>query len=115
MGGPGLTFNDTTCGSFPFQSDCAEAVVAKVKADGASLDYAGYLGGTGDDRRNGIAVDAAGNAYVVGTTRFTGDGFPVAGSPDASFNGGRDAFIVKISSGSEAHTITGVFDAAGFN
>ena len=112
--GPGLTFNDTTCGSFPFQSDCAEAFVAKVKADGTSLDYAGYLGGTGDDRGNGIAVDAAGNAYVVGTTGFTGAGFPVAGAPGPSFNGDTDAFIVKISFGSDAHTITGVFDAAGF-
>ena len=112
--GPGFVFNEATCGSFPFQGPCGEAFVAKVKADGTALDYAGYLGGRGDDRGNGIAVDGAGNAYVVGTTDFTEAGFPVAGGPELTLGGGSDAFVVKISSSSDTHEITGVFDAAGF-
>ena len=37
-----------------------DAFVAKVKADGTGLVYAGYIGGSGDDSAHGIAVDAAG-------------------------------------------------------
>ncbi len=112
--GPGSVFNEATCGSFPFQGPCDEAFVAKVKANGTALDYAGYLGGRGADRGNGIAVDRAGNAYVVGTTDFTAAGFPVAGGLAPTLGGGSDAFVVKISSSSDTHEITGVFDAAGF-
>jgi uncharacterized protein (TIGR03437 family) len=114
--GPGLTFNEATCGSFPFQGPCAEAFVAKVNAAGTSLLYAGYIGGAGDDHGNGIAVDEAGNAYVVGTTGFTGAGFPAVGGPGVTFNGGRDAFVAKIGSAAapDIHQITGVVDAAGF-
>jgi hypothetical protein len=39
------------------------------------LVYSTYLGGINSDGATGVAVDSAGNAYVVGTTNFTG--FPV--------------------------------------
>ena len=35
---------------------------------GSDLVYSTTMGGRGEDFGNGIAVDAAGNAYVVGTT-----------------------------------------------
>ncbi len=38
-------------------------------------EYATYLGGSSDELTSGIAVDTAGNAYVVGTT-FSPD-FPL--------------------------------------
>jgi hypothetical protein len=37
------------------------------------LSYSTYAGGAGDDRGNGVAVDSAGNAYIVGQTDT---GFP---------------------------------------
>ncbi len=43
-----------------------DAFVAKFNAAGNALEYATYLGGTGADLARGLAVDAAGNAYVVG-------------------------------------------------
>ena len=48
--GPDLVFNGGS-----------DAFVAKVKADGTGLVYAGYLGGADSDGGTGIAVDAAGN------------------------------------------------------
>ncbi len=45
-----------------------DAFVTKISADGSTLLYSTYLGGTNSDVANGIAVDAAGEAYVAGTT-----------------------------------------------
>ena len=44
---------------------CLDAFVAKLNANGSALVYSTYLGGTGDDEGRGIALDAAGNAYVA--------------------------------------------------
>jgi hypothetical protein len=85
--GPDLTYNG---GSY-------DAFVAKVKADGTGLVYAGYIGGNNNETGDGIAVDAAGNAYVAGWTRFTEATFPVTVGPDLTFNSGaHDAFVVKV-------------------
>ncbi len=62
----------------------ATAFVTKVHADGTSLMYSTYLGGTGKllngsvrgDQGNAIAVDSAGSAYVTGST-YSSD-FPTA-------------------------------------
>lgn len=45
-----------------------DAFVAKISPDGSTLYYSTYLGGSLDERANGIAVDTFGNAYVAGTT-----------------------------------------------
>jgi len=42
--------------------------VMKLSADGSTLIYSTLLGGSAGDATTGIAVDAAGNAYVVGST-----------------------------------------------
>ena len=56
-----------------------DAFISKFSADGSTLVYSTYLGGERQDVANAIAVDAAGEAFVTGTT-FS-DHFPVtAGS-----------------------------------
>ena len=63
-----------------------DAFVSKFSADGSTLLYSTYLGGKYSDVANGIAVDAAGEAFVTGTT-FSPD-FPVtAGSFDTLCGG----------------------------
>ncbi len=62
--------------------------MAKVNAAGTALVYCGYIGGRIDDRGSGIAVDAAGNAYVTGYTASTEASFPVTVGPDLTYNGG---------------------------
>ncbi len=64
--------------------------------DPAVLVYAGYIGGSGDDRGNGIAVDGSGNAYITGFTNSSESTFPVTAGPDLTYNGVRDAFVAKV-------------------
>src|SRR6266498_5290706 len=86
-GGPDLAYNGGTWDAF----------VAKVKADGTGLVYAGYIGGSADDIALGVAVDSAGNAYVTGFTASTEATFPVTAGPDLTYNGGAaDAFVAKV-------------------
>ena len=107
--GPDLIFNGDASN---FDSD---AYVAKVNASGTALIYAGYIGGSSDDRGEAIAVDSTGNAYITGETGSTEADFPVAVGPDLTFNGGfGDVFVAKIASIPEGPMVTGVFDAAGF-
>ncbi len=49
----------------------SDSFVTKLNASGASLVYSTFLGGYGDERGDGIAVDSAGNAYVTGFTNAT--------------------------------------------
>ena len=62
------------------------AFVACLNSAGTALGYSTYLGGTGDDQANGIAVDASDNAYVAGKT--TSPDFPTV-SPLQATPGGR--------------------------
>lgn len=45
-----------------------DVFVSKVAADGTSLLYSTYVGGSGFDTGNAIAVDASGDAFVAGGT-----------------------------------------------
>jgi hypothetical protein len=97
----GFTFSDED--TFPVKggpetahSGKSDAFVAKVKADGTTLLYAGYLGGALNDRAFGIAVDAAGNAYVTGDTESDQTTFPVKAGPDLFYSGGGDAFVARV-------------------
>ena len=62
----------------------------------SSLVYSSYLGGTtGNQSANGIALDASGNIYVIGSTKATD--FPVSSSAyQSTLNGLQDAFLCKI-------------------
>ena len=75
-----------------------DAFVAKVNATGTVLDYAGYIGGSGQDQGNGIAVDPRGNAYVTGRTSSSQTTFPDTVGPDLTYNTGTDAFVAKVGS-----------------
>jgi hypothetical protein len=71
-----------------------DAFVAKLNADGSALVYSTYLGGGNADYGSGIAVDAAGNAYVTGETYSVN--FPTANPVQATLRGLVDAFITKL-------------------
>jgi hypothetical protein len=78
--------------------------VTKLNATGTALIYSTYLGGSGEDVGEGIAVDQAGNAYVIGYTD-TSSGFPgITASSIQSTNagGGHDAFVTKLNAAGTA-------------
>jgi uncharacterized protein (TIGR03437 family) len=84
-----------------------DVFVAKLNATGSALVYSTYLGGSADDGGHGIAVDAAGNAYVAGSTLSTN--FPTAGALQAAAAGGTcswsvcsDAFVAKLNAAGSA-------------
>src|SRR5262249_38134671 len=59
------------------------------------LSYSTYLGGSGNEEGNAIAVDNAGNTYIAGFTDSLN--FPMASATQPVFGGGRqDAFVVKL-------------------
>ena len=78
--------------------------VTKLTADGADLVYSTYLSGTNDSFASGIAVDAAGNAYVLSNSA---GGFPVTngayqktagthGCPYEQFANGQAQIVSKL-------------------
>lgn len=83
-----------------FQGGAVDAFVFELAASGGTLTYSTYLGGTGDDVANGIALDGAGNAYVVGST---GSGnFPVHNPIQSSLVGTSNGFVTKLNSSGNA-------------
>ncbi len=86
-----------------------DAFVIEIAADGSKLVYSTYLGGSagsghfsGFDIGDGIAVDAAGDAYITGGTSSAD--FPVtASAPEPLYTGGpgesflvQDGFVAKL-------------------
>ena len=89
--------------SSPIQGSKAgneDAFVAKINSSGTALIYSTYLGGSGGDWGNDIAVDTSGNAYLTGRTDSTT--FPTASAIQGSYAGGGDAFVTKINSSGTA-------------
>jgi hypothetical protein len=80
---------------------CTHAFLTKLNASGSGFAYSTYLGGTGVDVSNGVAVDSANNAYLAGST--TSVDFPTtpqAFDRELARAGIADAFILKIVEGS---------------
>jgi len=71
-----------------------DAYVAKVKADGSSLEYSGFLGGVAGDYGLSIAVNTAGEAVVTGATDSSD--FPLLGTSYATYAGGREVFLTMV-------------------
>jgi hypothetical protein len=86
----------TTVGAFQTSlMGSYEAFATKLNPQGTALAYSTFIGSVGDDRGQGIAVDAAGNAYITGLTSSVG--FPTVNPVRATHAGGTwDAFVTKL-------------------
>jgi hypothetical protein len=70
------------------------AFALKLSADGGTLVYSTYLGGSAYDSGNDICVDATGSAVVVGYA--SSYDFPVAATPYTTIGASSDAFVTKL-------------------
>ncbi|QQS48739.1 MAG: VCBS repeat-containing protein [Acidobacteriota bacterium] len=77
-----------------------DAFVTRLSPDGASIVYSTYLGGSSIDQARAIAVNAAGNAFITGST--ISPDFPAVGSLQGPPSGSYDAFVARLSSSGSA-------------
>ncbi|MFN7973357.1 MAG: putative Ig domain-containing protein [Acidobacteriota bacterium] len=89
-GFPGIIGPDTT------PNGVTDTFVVKVDGVSAQLVYSGFIGGAGYDHCGGVAVDAAGRAYVVGWTGSSETSFPVLVGPDLTYNRAYDAYVARV-------------------
>jgi uncharacterized protein (TIGR03437 family) len=77
-----------------------DAFITKLNPTGTALLYSTYLGGSGTDQANAIAVDSSGNAYIAGLT--SSGNFPTANAYRASKPGFNSGFVSKLNASGSA-------------
>lgn len=78
--------------------DCSDAFITVVSADGSKFLFSTYLGDTGFESGNSIALDSSGSIYVAGVTSSADFEVvdPYQSVQNALANGGINSFVVKI-------------------
>ncbi len=94
-------------GSRTISSSCRFAVGAYDRTkdlvlDPADILYCGFVGGSGAESAEDIAVDGSGNAYITGYTDSSSATFPVAVGPAVTAIGNVDAFVAKVNAAGTA-------------
>ena len=88
-----------------------------------ALSYFSYLGGSGDEAGNAIAVDSLGNAALTGFTQSTNSGYPTTtptvaqsgsfpitfGDIQANLIGAQDAFLARINTAASTSNTVGSY------
>jgi hypothetical protein len=92
---PGFTVT-TSAYDRTFNGGSNDAFFSEISDDLALLQYSTYLGGSGSEKANSLAISAEGDIYFVGRTTSDMD-FPILpGAYDNDYNGGEtDAFVVQ--------------------
>jgi hypothetical protein len=97
---PGAVQSTFGGGTARFEDVPTDAFAAKLDRSGSQLVYSTYLGGSGDDNGNSVALDDAGNAYYTGFTQSpefptTPGALKTAFAPGTLLNG----YVTKLNSG----------------
>jgi len=101
-GGAAYVTGETSSTNFPvagaiqssFGGGAGDVFLTKLNGNGQTLAYSTYLGGSAEDFGSGVAVDAAGNAYITGGTLSTN--FPALNAFQASNRGAANALVAAV-------------------
>ena len=104
--GPAQSFNAGLGGS------ATDAFVTKVSPAGNAWTYSTWIGGSGADSANGIAVDSNGNAYIAGQTT-SAVAFPTTNGFQQTLGGGSDAFVLKLTAAGNAYAYSSYLGGGG--
>ena len=99
-----MTTSQNLATSNAFQAQVSEssneAFIAKLDAGGATVLYASYHGGSGQDTATAVAVDRTGSVWIAGATGEGGGTewakYPTRNPIQAEHAGVFDAFLAKI-------------------
>jgi hypothetical protein len=80
----------------PLHSGGSDLFIAALNSTGTGLIYATFWGGSSDESKPAIAVDATHNLYITGAT--TSSDFPTVLPLEGTFGGFHTAFVIKLSS-----------------
>ncbi len=86
----------------PIHGGGIDAFVTKLNPAGNALLYSTFLGGTGFDAANAIALATNGDAIITGYTQSTN--FPTANAAQPAYGGTGDAFVARL--GADGGTLT---------
>ncbi len=79
----------------PSLNGARDIFLTRLSSDGSELTYSTYIGGTGQDQGEGLALNIAGEIYITGWT--TSADFPsTTGAFEEMSPGGFDAFVLKV-------------------
>lgn len=90
-----------------------DAFVTKLSADGGSLLYSTYLGGSQDDGARALALGATGDVYIAGETASTD--LPGTGSLQSTAAGDYDCFVAGISGSAQPELKLSYLGGTGFD
>ncbi|MEQ8763307.1 MAG: SBBP repeat-containing protein [Planctomycetota bacterium] len=87
----------TTPGAWDTTFSSRDGFVLNLNGTGTTLNWSTFLGGSGADFVQDLAVTQSGDVFLCGGTSSTN--FPtIAGAYDTSYNGGYDCFVTRMTS-----------------
>ncbi len=98
-----------------FGGGASDAFLMQVTSNGAGIPFSSYLGGSGADTGNAVAISPLGSDYRYGNVLIAGttasSNFPVS----HTVSGGSDAYVMGISNTPMKPTITGISTDSGYS
>ncbi len=89
-----------------------DCFVTKLAADGQSLIYSTFLGGSADDIGIGIAAE---NGFVYVSGQTSSDDFPTANAIDSTLDGADDPFVTKLAADGQSLVYSTFFGGSSYD